>query len=180
MNVPYVVFRLATATDAARLSAFARHAFEDWYGPLNDPEDMRLHLQETFSPQKQAAELESPRHWYLLAESDGHIVAYALVEEHSPEPSAAAQDPAQIARFYLDRAWHGSGLAARLMQATLERIAARGADAAWLTAWTENPRAVRFYEKCGFVRTGTTIFNLGRSPQTDHVLTRTLTPHDRS
>jgi len=171
-----VELRLATAADADALSAFASSAFADWYAPLNDPEDMRLHLDATFSSEKQAAEIALADHWYLLAEDGGRIVAYALVAEGSPEPSVTAARPAQIKRFYLDRAWHGSGLATRLMDATIARLASHAADVAWLTAWTQNPRAVRFYEKSGFVRTGEAIFHLGRSPQTDHVLARGLTP----
>jgi diamine N-acetyltransferase len=175
-----VALRLATEADADAVSAFARSAFDDWYAPLNDPEDMRLHLEDTFSIEKQAAEIARADHWYLLAEEAGRIVGYSLVAEQSPEASVTAVRPAQIKRFYLDRAFHGSGLATRLMEATLERVASRGADVVWLTAWTENPRAVRFYEKSGFTRTGEAVFLLGRSPQIDHVLARGLMPVEPS
>ncbi|HEX7807692.1 MAG TPA: GNAT family N-acetyltransferase, partial [Thermoanaerobaculia bacterium] len=44
----------------------------------------------------------------------------------------------------------------------------------WLGVWEHNPRAIAFYEKCGFRITGKHPFLLGSDLQTDLVMTREL------
>lgn len=43
----------------------------------------------------------------------------------------------------------------------------RGVDYVWLGVWEENPRAIRFYKKNGFVEFDRHIFKLGNDEQTD-------------
>jgi ribosomal protein S18 acetylase RimI-like enzyme len=44
----------------------------------------------------------------------------------------------------------------------------------WLGVWEENPRAIRFYDKCGFMPVGSQDFNLGAARQRDRVMVLTL------
>ena len=76
----------------------------------------------------------------------------------------------ELHRFYLDRAAHGSGLAQRLMQASLAAAARQGAAVVWLGVWERNPRAIRFYERIGFADVGSQTFVVGTDRQTDRVM----------
>jgi GNAT superfamily N-acetyltransferase len=54
----------------------------------------------------------------------------------------------------------GSGVAAALIADAEARLLARGVETAWLTCAIGNDRAARFYEKCGWHRSGTVIEEL--------------------
>jgi nucleoside-diphosphate-sugar epimerase len=56
----------------------------------------------------------------------------------------------------------------------IDAARAAGARHLWLGVWERNPRARRFYEKCGFVDVGSQAFVLGSDPQTDRVMVTTL------
>jgi ribosomal protein S18 acetylase RimI-like enzyme len=84
----------------------------------------------------------------------------------------------EIVRFYVDRAWRGTGLAAALMDAAAEEARGRGARSLWLGVWERNPRAIRFYEKCGFRDVGSQDFVLGSDVQRDRVMARHLEARD--
>lgn len=43
----------------------------------------------------------------------------------------------------------------------------KNAEYIWLGVWEENPRAIRFYEKNGFLEFDKHIFKLGDDEQTD-------------
>ena len=88
--------------------------------------------------------------------------------------SSRALPPWAIVRFYVDRPWHGRGVAGELMAAAAETARAGGGRTLWLTAWERNPRAQAFYAKAGFRDVGTDTFVLGHSPQVDRVLVRAL------
>lgn len=174
MSTADFAIRRATASDAAAIAEFGARVFKDWFGPDNDPADVELHVASTFDERLQRAELAASDASYLLALAAGAIVGYALLRQGSPNPCIDSPAPCAIVRFYVDRPWHGRGLAMALMDAAAANARAGGARSLWLTTWEQNPRARRFYVKAGFADVGTATFLLGRSPQIDRVLSRVL------
>jgi ribosomal protein S18 acetylase RimI-like enzyme len=82
----------------------------------------------------------------------------------------------EIRRFYVDRPFHGRGIAQALMRAVEETARTLGGRTLWLGVWERNPRAIAFYSKCGFVDVGQHDFILGTEEQTDRVMARALSP----
>jgi GNAT superfamily N-acetyltransferase len=62
---------------------------------------------------------------------------------------------AELHQFYVASTARGSGVAADLMADAEARLLERGVRTAWLTCAIGNNRAARFYEKSGWLRTGT-------------------------
>ena len=79
-------------------------------------------------------------------------------------------EPIELLRFYIDRAWHGRGLAGELMDATVAAAAERGARTVFLAVWERNLRAIAFYAKRGFRDVGSRPFQLGSDLQTDRIM----------
>jgi len=169
-----VVIRPARVPDAPWLADLAERTFRETYTAHNTPEDMERYVAEHFAPGLQAAELSDPRLITLVAEVDGRPAAYTQLG-HGPAPDAVSGPaPMEIVRFYVDRPWHGQGLAQELMRAAAEHALAAGARTLWLGVWERNPRAIAFYRKCGFTEVGTQTFVLGSDHQRDLVLQRTI------
>lgn len=171
--------RLATPDDAPALTVAGRDFFRDTFGSANRPEDMEAYLASAFSESRQRAELAEPGARVLLAIGrGGEIVGYAHLRlGASPPASSAAPSgrPAEIARLYADRRWHGRGLGAALMDAAVATARQWGAALLWLGVWEENPRAIAFYAKHGFVDVGGQEFLLGSDRQRDRIMARRLT-----
>jgi diamine N-acetyltransferase len=72
------------------------------------------------------------------------------------------------------REWHGRGVSRPLMDAAIAEARARGGQRIWLGVWEENPRAIAFYRKCGFIEVGTQDFRLGNDLQRDRVMSMEL------
>jgi MOSC domain-containing protein YiiM len=64
------------------------------------------------------------------------------------------------------------------MAATVSAARARGAETLWLGVWERNPRAIRFYARCGFVDAGEKSFIVGTDVQRDRVMVRALSPRE--
>jgi GNAT superfamily N-acetyltransferase len=62
---------------------------------------------------------------------------------------------AELYQFYVSSNARGSGVAAVLMADAEARLGESGVHTAWLACAIGNDRAARFYEKCGWSRTGT-------------------------
>ena len=174
-----IEIRPATAADAPALSRLGAATFRETFEGENSPEDMARYLADSFSPERQAAEIADPRGTVLLAEHhDGRptLVGYAhLIAGPAPEAVRGAA-PLELKRIYVARAWHGRGVAQALMSAAVDTARARGAQTLWLGVWERNPRAVAFYAKYGFERVGEHAFVLGADRQTDWLFARPIGP----
>lgn len=171
---PAVTLRGATPDDAVKLSEFARRNFAETFGPDNSAEDLALPLSYTYSPELQRRELSNPRFATLLAEVAGELAGYGQLHEVTPHASVTTPKPIELLRFYVDRAWHGQGVAGSLMEAVFTTARTRGAESVWLSVWQRNPRAIAFYHRQGFVTVGTQTFVLGTDRQLDWVMARAL------
>jgi diamine N-acetyltransferase len=176
--MPYII-RPARSSDAHALSSLARETFVDTYAVHNTEEDMRLHLEHTYTGAQQLTEIENPGWLTLVAESGEALAGFAQGRFSAAPPCIGSLTPSplrpwEILRFYVHRNWHGRGLAQALMQTVSAGALAAGADAIWLGVWTRNERACAFYVKCGFNPIGETTFTLGKDVQRDLVMCKAL------
>ena len=169
-----VVVRLAGPADAAWLAALAERTFRETYTEFNTPENMEAYVAEHFGLDRQAAELRDPAMVTLVVEADRQAAGYAQLARGPAPSSVAGPAPMELVRFYVDRPWHGRGLAQTLMAATVDTARLAGARTLWLGVWERNGRAIAFYRKCGFEDVGTHTFVLGTDHQRDRVLVRQL------
>jgi ribosomal protein S18 acetylase RimI-like enzyme len=165
----------ATDRDAAPLAELAARTFFEAFAADNDPDDMRQHLEKTYTPERHLEEIRNPAIDTLLMRIGGGApVAYAQLRSGTVSDGMLADGSVELWRFYVDQPWQGRGVAAQLMQAVEDEARARGARELWLGVWERNERAQAFYRKHGFRKVGAQIFVVGTDPQTDHVMLREL------
>lgn len=154
--------------DAPLLARLAERLFRETYGATHagmlDPYCARA-----FAPGVQERELAEPGAGVLLAEVGGEPAGYAQYRRR-PAPAGGDGDAVEVARFYVDRRHHGTGLAQRLMDAMLARAAADGARTVWLQVAEYNARALAFYERRGFRSVGRIPFDFAGVQENDHLL----------
>jgi diamine N-acetyltransferase len=166
--------RRATDDDAARVAEFAQRTFVETFAADNTAENMAAHVAKAFGREIQLREMQDPKMVTLLAELDSTLAGFAQVRR-GPTPSCVDGDgPVELLRFYVDRPFHGRGVAQSLMSAVDEAAHALGGRTLWLGVWERNPRAIAFYTKCGFVDIGQQTFMVGTDEQTDRVMARPL------
>ena len=165
-----LTFRRATAADAPVVAELARRTFLDAFAAQNRPEDVEMYVGRVYGPAQQAAEIADARIVTLLGEVAGEPAAYVQLRRGDTPACVDGREPVEIMRFYVDRPWHGRGVAQRMMDTALEQAGALGARTAWLAVWEHNPRALAFYAKRGFRIAGTNPFLLGTDLQNDHVM----------
>ena len=84
----------------------------------------------------------------LIALDKGRVVGFLGYGDRAPE----APETGEIFALYVLSAYYGTGVGKLLMDAGLEKLKAYPRVCLWVLK--ENKRAVRFYEKCGFLPDG--------------------------
>lgn len=172
--MPTLLFRRGDPADSAELAALMLRTFRDTYrlDHFGDcrVEDVEAYAAESFGPAVQDRELADTNLLTVLAVVDGALAGYAQVRLASPCPTHKGALPTEIARFYVDRPWHGQGTAWALMREAVACVPE--ADPLWLTVYARNARARAFYAKWGFTPVGVHTFTMGEDVQDDIVLAR--------
>lgn len=167
-----LTIRHAVTQDAAGLRELAARTFYDAFIENNTPENMEAYMSKAFTLARIEAELEDPLSTMLMAEVAGEPAGYAKLVAGEPPDCITTLPAIEIARFYLDRRFHGAGVAHRLMQACLDEAAEAGARTIYLGVWEHNPRAIAFYRKWRYELAGSHIFQFGDEAQTDFWMQR--------
>jgi ribosomal protein S18 acetylase RimI-like enzyme len=165
--------RRAGPADAAMLAALGARMFEETFGSDNTPENMSAYLAKAFDPAVIARELADSSMTWLVGEIGGQRASYAVIRTAVP-PGGVDTPAVELMRFYVDKPWHGSGIAHAMMRACVDEARRRGASTLWLAVFERNPRAIRFYEKVGFRVVGSQTFLLGDDEQNDRVMARPI------
>jgi ribosomal protein S18 acetylase RimI-like enzyme len=166
--------RRATSADAAMLAELGARTFHDAFAADNTPRNMELYLGRVYGIPQQTSELANPEIVTLVAEVEDHPAGFAQLRSGTPPGCVRGPAPMEVWRFYVDRAWHGQGVALALMEAVRREALARGGRTLWLAVWERNERAKGFYRKCGFLDVGSQPFILGEDHQTDLVMVSEL------
>jgi GNAT superfamily N-acetyltransferase len=170
---------IATVADAARVAKLGARLFTQAYGPTHPEPELGRYLARTFDVELMSAELsDDGTAFFIVLDETGADIGYAYVRESRATPPAGVvgQRPFEIARFYVDEAWHGRRVAAAMMAACVAAARARHADVLWLAAWEPALRAQAFYRRMGFEMVGTTRFLFGDVLEDDVLMARRLDP----
>ena len=163
-----ITTRDATPADAAALATLGASSFTETFGHLYAPADLALFL-ENHTAASWGAELADPAFAVRVAESDGALIAYAKLGP--PQlPFTPTTGAVELRQCYVLAPWHGAGIAAQLMEWVTATARERGADELFLSVFTDNHRARRFYERHGFEPVGTYAFMVGTHADEDIVM----------
>ena len=164
--------RRAAPADAARLAALAERTFRAAFGAFNTRENMDAHCANAYGESIQASEIANPQIETFVCDDGVELAGYAQLRWGAAPQCVQASEPAEIQRIYVDRRWHGKGIAQALMSRVFTAAVQRNADRIWLGVWENNARAVAFYRKFGFDKVGEHVFRVGDDPQHDWILCR--------
>ena len=170
------MIRRAHINDAQALAHMAEHAFRETFTADNNATDMEAYCAKAFGAEIQRQEIQDPNCATLLVEKEGELVAFAQIRLHAPKDCVPADHPSELHRLYVVKAWHGRGVAQKVMTEALSTAVNAGADHVWLGVWEHNPRAIAFYNKYGFKVVGEHTFQFGSDPQRDLVMMTAVDP----
>lgn len=168
-----VELRVATASDATELCAFATRLFTATFGHLYPPEHLSAFLAEVYTPDVMRKDIEDPDKYTVLLVSKAdpqRLCGYGMVHDGSVrtgEDVSLAPHSVEIKRIYVDMPFHGSGAAHLLMTHVMEVVARKARKHVWLGVYEDNFKAQKFYRKFGFREVGEHVFMVGDTPDRD-------------
>ena len=167
-----VSFRDGGVGDADAIDAVFRATFRSTFAHLYRSEDLEDFLKQ-FTNDAWSSELRDPNFAFRVAEAGKDVVGYVKLGPLKL-PVERNGGAIEIRQFYVLPLHHGSGIASALMDWSLAEAARRAANNLFLTVFTDNHRACRFYGRYGFVPVGHYDFMVGNHADQDIIMKKVL------
>lgn len=162
-----VEIRRVTFNEINQLQKISRQTFYETFSAVNTEENMAKYLTEEFSLEKLSVELNNKNSEFYFAIFEKEIIGYLKLNSGQSQTEFKDIKSLEIERIYVLKEFHGKNVGQLLYQKAIQRAQETGADSVWLGVWEENPRAISFYKKNGFVEFDKHIFKLGDDEQID-------------
>jgi diamine N-acetyltransferase len=167
-NFSYLMkIRKVTLKDIEKLREIGKLTFAETFSSDNSEENMTEYLKNGFSTETLKTELTDKNAEFYFAELDGKIIGYLKINIGETQTEIKDKNALEIERIYVLKEFHGKKVGQILYEKAIELAKDKKVEYVWLGVWEQNPKAIRFYEKNGFVEFDKHIFKLGKDEQTD-------------
>ena len=156
-----------TLNDIDQFQKIGRQTFYETFSAGNTEENMTKYLEEGFSIEKLTSELSNKNSELYFATLDNDVIGYLKLNFGQSQTELKDDKALEIERIYVLKEFHEKKVGQLLYEKAMQIAKQKNADYVWLGVWEENPRAINFYKKNGFVEFDKHIFKLGNDEQTD-------------
>lgn len=162
-----ITLRKVTTDDLEELQVISRLTFYESFAAENTEADMRDYLENNLGKDRLLKELCHPASDFYFAKRNPQIIGYLKLNWATAQTEFKEKNTLEIERIYVLKNYQGQRVGQLLCGKALEIAKLRHAEFVWLGVWEKNVKAIRFYQKNGFVEFGKHAFRLGSDEQTD-------------
>ena len=167
---PDLIITKISAEEADAFREFSSRTFLEAFAHLNTGSDIHIYMSKAFSREQLLSELQNPESEFYFVRSGDQIMGYLKLNSGQTQTDLKESNGIEIERIYVDKNFQGQQIGKLLLDKALDVAKEKNMDYIWLGVWEENKNAIRFYERHGFIATGTHPFLLGNDWQTDIIM----------
>lgn len=156
------------------LREIAVYIFQVTFESVNSPEQMRLYTEKILSLENLTQEIQNPESFFFLVYHQDQPAGYLKFNIGGAQTESRPPNQMEIQRFYLHPEFHGTGMAGKMMDYSLQFARDQGKKTVWLGVAEDNIPAWKFYHKCGFIATGKHPFDFAGEIQWDVCMEKEL------
>jgi ribosomal protein S18 acetylase RimI-like enzyme len=146
--------------DSELLSHLAKISFIESHGKSASSEVINKYADETYNEDAIKKELSDHKNIYHIIYKDEQPAGFSKIILNLTHSNVPGQNVTKMERLYLLKEFYGSGSGPALFNFNIELSKQNDQAGMWLFVWKENPRAISFYKKSGFIIIGSHDFKL--------------------
>ncbi|MBB5178736.1 ribosomal protein S18 acetylase RimI-like enzyme [Planomicrobium koreense] len=160
--------------NASELQRISVETFTETFKEHNSPEHLNAYLEKAYNLEALKQELANPSSHFFFVYWEQEIAGYLKVNMDKAQTEAMGSGSLEVERIYVKQHYQKHGLGKALLNKAFEIALDEKKQAIWLGVWEDNTNAIAFYQKKGFVQTGSHSFFMGDDEQVDLIMTKTL------
>lgn len=160
--------------DLQTLQEISIETFSDTFKDQNSPETMKAYLERAFTLEQLERELTNLNSQFYFVYLNNEVAGYLKVNTADAQSEKMGIESMEVERVYIRTSFQKHGLGKLLLNKAIDLAFEQNKKKIWLGVWEKNENAIAFYEKMGFIQTGTHSFYMGDEEQIDLIMTKTL------
>jgi diamine N-acetyltransferase len=169
-----IKIKKCTIEDLHTLQEISYETFNDTFKHQNSSENMEAYLERAFNLKQLEKELSTMSSEFFFVYFKNEVAGYLKVNINEAQTEDLDDESLEIERIYIRKSFQMHGLGKYLINKALEKAVEKNKMIVWLGVWEKNENAIAFYEKMGFIKTGSHSFYMGDEEQVDYIMTKTL------
>ena len=165
-----LVFRKCKIEDLNSLVEISKITFITAFEADNDPTDFNTYIEEAFSPRRIEKELLNPDSAFYFVYKENNLVGYLKLNSGDAQTEQLDLEGMELERIYVLHEYQGQQIGRQMLDKTILLARKEQVEFLWLGVWEENKKAIRFYERYGFIKFGTHPYYIGTDKQTDWLM----------
>lgn len=151
----------APALADLKLVTFRQTFLDEGFGIPYPPADLAQFETDSYSEASVAAEIANPAKRNWVADDDGRLIAYAQAGPCKLPHLQASPEHGELYQLYVLREAQGLKLGKKLLERSIDYLAATRPGPIWLGVWSGNEKAQAVYYAMGFEKVGDYRFKVG-------------------
>lgn len=143
-----------SSSEVESLAELSQKTFLESHGHSAEAEDIEKYIATYFNTKTLSEALATPRNHYSKIYVDNQLAGYSKLIVNEPHPLSEISPLSKFERLYLLKDFYGLGLGENLLAHNLELAKKHNQKGLWLFVWTENKKALKFYQKNDFKTIG--------------------------
>jgi ribosomal protein S18 acetylase RimI-like enzyme len=139
-----------SSSEVESLADLSRKTFLESHGHSANAEDIKHYVDTHFNIDKLSQALQDPNIYFSKIFVQDQLAGYSKLIINFPNPLIHLRPIAKFERLYLLRDFYGMQLGNHLLAHNADIAISKLQQALWLFVWTENIKALKFYQKSGF------------------------------
>lgn len=168
------IIRKVKPTDLINLIVLKQQVWISTYATEGIIEEYSSYVLSEFSIESVGKSIIDKNKLTIIATDEDRIIGCAeiLLEPVSPNPSI--EPCPEITTLYVLERFQGLGVGKQLLTECIKFIKEMNFEKTWLTVYSRNEKAIRFYDKQNFIQIGETDFQLGESKYKNHIMMKKI------
>lgn len=159
-----------SSSELDELVGISRKTFVDAFEKFNDPSDFKAYIAFAFNRKKILSELINDNSAFYFVYQRESLVGYFKLNSGGAQTDLKLEESIELERIYVLEEFQGKKAGQWMLDQAIDLAITDQKKFLWLGVWQKNKRAIRFYEKHGFVKFGTHPYYIGQDKQTDWLM----------
>lgn len=148
-----IEFKRATFDDIELIQELAKEIWYSHYPNIITIEQIDYMLDMMYSSRQIAKEIEDDFNWYLISYENEYVGYIAFCFDENRD--------IKLNKLYIKLDYHGKGLGQESLKFVLNQSKVLGAKKLYLTVNKSNTKAIKAYERFGFSKERSAVFDIG-------------------
>lgn len=171
VDLSHLVINRVNVANLNELVQISKQTYlETFFEAFNDDEAYHAYTAEAFCCERLEMELADANTAFYFASADGIAVGYIKINYLSSQTVFYGNFAAELERIYVLSGYHHQRIGKALLAYAINLARVKGFFRLWLTVWEHNHKAIKFYERNGFIQSDTRNYQVAGDPQTDFLM----------